>query len=1123
MNTKAARLSATLNLILLVLSSVWDAEGYAFNKERLADNPAQAASAVSSQPGLMHFPAISRTHVAFVYANDIWVASRTGGPAVRLTHAPGAKYRLAFSPDGRTIAFSANLESNPNIYTIPTDGGTPARITHLPFNVNLCQWTPRGELLFYTDSLSFNLLAMQLFTVRAGGGVPAKLPVPYGSEASLSADGEWLAYTPNWPQTNLRQARKRYVGGIAPDIWLFNLRTHAARKITDWQGTDNKPMWHGETVYYLSDAGAEHRLNIWAYDTRDGLRRQVTAFDDYDVNNPSINSGPGDRGEIVFQHGPDIRLLDLKTGRSRRVEISIPPGEATLKPREVDASKFITSSELSTGDGEVLLGARGDIWMLPVAGGAAARNLSRTSGAFERDPALSPDGRRVAYFSDATGEYELYVTRADGKGETRRLTALGPGFRYGPRWSPDSAKIGFTDHAGIIYIHTLADGETKRIDAAPWAQQTGLAWSHDSTWLAYTKLGENRLSSVWLYDTTSGERRQVGSGMFNESSPVFDRRGDYLFFISERNFTSPAFDSLNRTFTYTNTGALVAVPLREAVASPPATLTTEANGASSTGSSSNNETQTASLPNSGKQPEAKQKSLIINLEELARRAVVLPTQRGAVSNLDVTEDGSPVYVHTKPGGESSIRIFNLAAGKKEEQTVLEGESDFQLSTRGRKALVRKGGALYVIDAAPGQKLGEPIGVSGMTVPIDARAEWQQIFNDTWRLFRDFYYAPNMQGVDWPRVRRQYQLMLDRAVTREDVNYVIGEMIAELNTGHAWIANPGDVVRAPAGSSVAMLGADFAPENGAYRITELYEGAAWDAGARNPLRQAGVRKGDYLLAVDGAALDTNRDPLAALLKKANTAVTLTVGDRPVADASSRRVVVRPLPDDSNLRYRAWVERNRALVERRTGGQVGYIHLTDFGFNGLNELIRQFHGQVDKKALIIDPRWSQGGFLGDVFVRLLDQPDLNYYAERYSDHDWPVPSRSLRGPKCVLVNHLVISAGENFTYYFRKLGLGKVIGTRTWGGLVGLNGNPSLIDGGYVNVPNAAFFSGEGKWLIENRGVEPDIEVLDDPSLMAGGADPQLDAAIKLMLQEIERNPRRQPRRPAYPDRSRMSTP
>ena len=1047
----------------------------------------QAASRIS-EPGLVHFPVASRTHIAFVHANQIWIERRDSSEAAtQLTNVPGPKYRLAFSPDGQTLAFTANLDANPNIYTVPITGGEPKRITYLPFNVTLCQWTARDELLFYTDSLSFSFLAMQLFTVPASGGPIQKLAVPYGSEASLNSDGEWLAYTPYWPQTNLRQIRKRYLGGIAPDIWLFNRRTNVSKKITSWAGSDTRPIWHGNTIYYISDAGTEHRLNIWTYDTLSGQRRQVTFFTDYDINNPSMNVN-GD-GEIIFQLGADIWALNLSSAKSHKIEINLPITKDLR--RDVNAAKFVTSSELASNGENIFVAARGDVWSVPTRG-SAPKNLTHTSGIFERNPSVSPNSQWLAYFSDASGEYELYVQRSDGSERPRRLTSLGPGFRYLPTWSPDSQLIAFTDKKGGIFIQSASGGSVQRIDVDDWSQQANIAWSADSRMLSYTRTGENRRTSLWLYDLTTKVKHQVTSGKFNDFNPVFDKRGDYLFFVSNRNFTAPIFDSQNRSFAYSSTSMLMAVPLRENLISP---ITADASPRSATAA-----------------PE-----IPIDVEGFERRETILSTERGTISNLDATNSGNPIYAHTSRAGTNSIRLIDLASDKKDEKIVVDGEADFQLSADGKKALVRKPGELFVIDSIPQQKLTAGIKLEQMSTSVDLREEWHQIFDDIWRLYRDFFYAPNMHGVDWQRARERYQPLLARAVSREDLNYVISEMIAELNVSHAWIQNPGDVERRPTGT-VAMLGADFSLQNGAYRIQRLYEGASWDPGARNPLSQASVREGEYILAVNGVALDVNRDFLASIQNQAGKEIALTVSNQPVKDQTARQVRVKPLSDDANLRYRSWVEKNRMLVENQSKGEIGYVHVPDASFNGLNELIKQYGGQTNKRALIVDIRWSQGGFLGDTFAHLLDQPGLNYFAERDSTNNWPVTNPILTGPKCLLINHLVVSAGENFAYFFRRLGLGKLVGMRTWGGLVGLNGNPSLIDGGYVNVPNAGFFSAEGQWLIENHGIDPDLEVVDDPALMLNEEDPQLNAAIKLMLDEIKRVGLKPPTRPASPTRA-----
>ncbi|MGH9754213.1 MAG: S41 family peptidase [Blastocatellia bacterium] len=1058
----------------------------AFSVER--DDP----SGQQPPPSLKHSPAVSRMRIAFVHANDVWVAPRGGGAAVRLTDAPGMKFSPRFNPDGTRLAFSANLEGDLEIYTVPLAGGTPTRVTYLPSGEELCQWTRDDRLLFYTNSLSFNRLAMQLFTVTSGGGLPERLPLPYGADGAISDDGEWLAYTENWPNS-LINTWKRYRGGMAQDIQLFNLRTHSAKQITTWEGVDHEPMWRGQTLYYVSDAGPEHRHNIWVYDLKTERHRQITRFEEYDVRNPSIGPGQQEQGEIVFQYGADIWLLDLKTEKAGKIEIVIPDEQRRVAPGAsvaIDAAKFLTAIHASPGGGEVAVEARGDIWLIATGQG---KNLTRTSGVFERDPAWSPDGRWIAYFSDASGEYELYLARADGSGEARRHTRLGAGFRYRPLWSPDSRLIAFTDHANAIYIHDIAGGETKRVDADLWGQQPRPSWSPDSSWLAYAKTGDNLFASVWLYHVKTGMTHQVTSGMFNDAAPAFDQSGNYLFFISTRNYAAPTRNSFSRNFVYENEDTLLAVPLRKGLASPLEAKQTKDELASMT--------------------------LVIDLEGFEARAIRLPVQGWSLQALAVDYNGNPVYLSSRPGRGSELKTFDVGAQK--EKSLSEGVIDFSLSADGRKLAARQGSGVAIIRLDSAQATSEQLPLSRMKVEIDRRAEWRQIFNDAWRLYRDFFYDPGMHGVDWPAARERYARILDACVTREDVNYVIGEMAGELNVGHAYIVRLGDVETPPNAASVGLLGADFELMNGAYRITRIYDGATWDVNARGPLSQPGVsvKTGDYLLAVNGRPVDADKDIRAAFGGFADREVTLTLSNKPVIDAGARQSAVKLLASERALRYSVWVEENRAYVERKTGGRAGYLHIPDFGAEGLNALVRQFYGQREKPALIIDARWSQGGSLGDIFARLLDRSTFNYLGGRYSQ-DQAVPTPLHRGPKLLLVSGMTVSAGENFAYYFRKTGLGRIVGMRTWGGLIGLNGNPALIDGGYVNVPNAPFFEDDGTWMIEGHGVEPDVKAADDPALLAKREQPQLDAAIKLTLEELQRNPYRKPRRPVYPDRSRM---
>ncbi len=1114
---------------------------------------------VTPHGGMLRYPDIGVDNIVFVYGNDIWLVPREGGMATPVASPPGQEIFPRLSPDGETIAFMGNYDGDRDLYTVPVPGGVPTRVTYHPSNEQLCDWTPDGELLYSTNGLAGLSRQSQLFTVPPEGGLPAMLPVPYGAAGAISPDGQWLAYT---PYNRDFRTWKRYRGGMATDIWLFHLTDHTSKKITDWEGTDTRPMWHGKTVYYLSDGGPSHRLNIWAYDTETGERRQITDFEDFDVKWPSVGPGTG-QGEIVFQNGADIYVLDLASGESTTVEITIPGDRPSIRTRTVNAADNLFNWDISATGKRAVFGARGDIWTVPAKDGSP-RNLTRTSGVAERNPSWSPDGRWIAYFSDATGEYELYTTQSDGKGETRQLTEKGNAFKYAPTWSPDSKMIAYQDKTGSLFLHTLESGESRTIDRDPWGGLSPVSWSHDSGWIAYTRTGENRLPSIWLYDVENGANHQVTHGMFADTWPTFDRKGDYLFFASNRSFSSPVYEDVGTTFVYSDTDQLLFVPLRKDVKNPLLPESDEEswgdddddeeddgedeedNGENDDDSAGDDDDKKdkkgkkkgKSKNGKGKDDEEEKEPLVIDLDEFEARAQLIPVDRGSFFNLTVNKKGQLIYSRAPRRGsteEVAIKLFDFKKndkGEREEKTVMEGTGSYVMSADGEKLLVRKRGRTFlIVDArASGgggggmasmmnKKSDTTLSLAGMMVTIDPRDEWRQIFNDAWRVQRDFFYDPNMHGVDWVGVKKHYEQMLDDCVSREDVSFVIQEMISELNVGHAYYFG-GDVEEQPS-ISVGMLGVDFALDNGAYKMTAIYEGAPWDADARNPLRLNGVdvEAGDYLLAVNGVPVSTDRDPWAAFQGMAGRVVTVTVSEKPEIDDDARDVVVELLPSEFGLRYRAWVEANRAFVEEKTDGRVGYIYVPNTGVNGQNELFRQFFGQVDKEALIIDERWNGGGQIPTRFIELLNRPITNYWARR-DGNDWPWPPDSHQGPKCMLINGLAGSGGDAFPHYFRQAGLGKLIGTRTWGGLVGISGNPPLIDGGYTSAPTFAFYENDGTWGIEGHGVDPDIEVVDDPAKMVDGDDPQLDAAIELMLSEIRMNGYAPPKRPAYPDRSGM---
>lgn len=1102
-----------------------------------------SSEGIRPQAGMLRYPDVSATLIVFEYADELWTVPRTGGVASPLASPPGSELFPKFSPDGKTIAFVGNYDGNADIYTVPVAGGIPFRVTYHPGTEILTDWTPDGRLMFYTNGLSGSYRICEIYTVAPTGGLPTKLPVPYGTDSAISPDGRWLAYT---PVTTDFRTWKRYRGGWAPDIWLFDLKELKSKQITTWEGTDTLPMWHGERVYYLSDQGSNHKLNIWYYDTSNNERRQVTHFAEYDVKWPSIGPGPDGQGEIVFQCGPDLYLLDLATEEAHTVDLIIPGARPRLRPKPVDEGKYIQAWNISPTGKRAVVEARGDVWTLPAKNGIP-RDLTRTSGVAERDPAWSPDGQWIAYFSDATGEYELYIQESDGKGSPRQVTRNGQVFRYNPEWSPDSKRIAFSDKTGALYLVTVDSGDLKLVDTDPWDNAMTVNWSSDSQWLAYAKANEaNQFSSIWLYNLKNGEKHQVTRGMFNDSNPIFDRKGDYLYYVSNRSF-NPTYDDLGTSFVYNGTASLLAVPLRTDVKWPYHAKSDEeswkgekpkpdeqADSANDQDKSSeadeDDKSDEAPGADTGKDDEKKDeksgekkeiKPVAIELNGFEERGFALPVKNGAFGRLAVSARGALLYVRypvAQSDGTPSILQFDLSDEKKQEKIVAAGYSDFVLSANGKKILALRDGSVSILNAAPDAK-GDKVITDGMTVLINPREEWAQIFNDAWRIERDFFYAPNMHGVNWPAMRDRYAKMLDDCNSREDVGYVVSELISELNVGHAYYGG-GDIEQGPS-VSVGMLGARFTLENGAYRIAHIYEGAPWDTDSRGPLSEPGVdvKTGDYLLAVNHIPMDTSKDPWAAFQGLANKSVILTVSSKPSLDDSARDVIVTALPDDYEMRYRSWVESHRAYVEQKTGGQVGYIYVPDTGINGQNDLVRQFYGQIGKAGLIIDERWNSGGQIPNRFIELLNRPITNYWARR-DGKDWPWPPDGAQGPKVMLINGSSGSGGDAFPWYFRQAGLGKLIGMRTWGGLVGISGNPQPIDGAFLSAPTFGFYKKNGTWGIEGHGVDPDIEVVDDPAFMVNGGDPQLDAAIAEVLAEIKDHPYVPPKRPPYPDKSGM---
>ena len=1209
-----------------------------------------AAPAAQSDPvpaGMLRYPDVSSTHIVFSYANDLWLVSREGGVAMPLASPDGQERFPRFSPDGQSIAFVGNYEGNNDLYTISVQGGVANRVTHHPGTETLSDWMANGDLLFYRNGHAGLARQASIFTVDQAGGMP---------EASAGSLRNGVLGVGRRQVVGIHAAHARLPApgsatavDLATDIWLFNLEDNSAEKITDWEGTDTQPMWWNNALYYLSDQGEANRLNIWKYSPRAKKHEQMTFFKDNDIRWPAVGPGYANQGEIVFQLGSDLVLLNLKFNKLTTVEVIVPGDRPYLRPRTVDASDYIAGWDISPSGKRAVVEARGDIWTLPAENGVP-RNLTATNGVGERSPSWSPDGRWIAYFSDETGEYEICVKQSDGKGEVRQLTNGGGVFKLGQGWSPDSKHLMWLDCGGNLMLTTVETSETKQVDGSPFGFWIGsiqsASFSYDSSWITYSRSADdNAQTSIWLYNIESGERHQVTSGFFADGSPAFDRKGEYLYFTSARNF-QPSYSAIDSSFIYENSNVLLAVPLKadaerawapehdeeswdedgaedddsedgeeEATEEsddegdddsesmgqvaddgitgtwmgkltgdefPPEgidlTVEMKLEGGNLSGDmttpmgtakidsgsydaatgeikvqaiadegftidligkvSGNNMTGTGTIPalgaklafslerqsSGGSEGEEDGKSdkkdepvekVEIDLEGFEARAIQLPVSPGNFGNLAVNNKNQLIYA--RRGENGGIKMFDISDDSKSEKSVSAGFG-FSMNADGSKMILPRGGSAAIQNASAGAS-GKTVPTGGMMVRINPREEWKQVFTDAWRIFRDYFYDPNIHGVDWQGVHDHYAAMIDHCASREDVTFLIGEMIAEANVGHAYLRGNGD--GAPAGPrvNVGMLGVDWEVHEGAYRIATILRGAAWDSDAISPLGMPGVdvSEGDYVLAVNGLPLSTDEDPYAAFQGMASKEVVLTVSTKPSMDEEARDVIVKTMGSESTLRMRAWIEKNRKYVSDMTDGRVGYIYVPDTGLNGQNNLFRQFYGQSLKDALIIDERWNGGGQIPTRFIELLNRPATNYWATRgQQDIHWPPDSH--QGPKAMLINEDAGSGGDAFPHYFRQAGIGKLIGRRTWGGLVGISGNPSLIDGGQISVPTFAFYDTDGTWGIEGHGVDPDIEVMDHPALMVEGGDPQLDAGIKHILSELERNGYKKPSRPAYPDRS-----
>ncbi len=1097
--------------------------------------PASAGEAPAGEARLLRFPSIHREFVVFVYAGDVWRAPAAGGRAWRLTSHPGVELTPKISPDGRWVAYSAEYSGTRQVYVMPAEGGPPRQLTFyndagvMPPRGGFDYWIqgfhPDGRILVRMNRTPWGERSGRYFLVDPAGGLERPLPIPIGGSASYAPDGRSLAYT--YYDREFR-TWKRYQGGRNQDVWTFDLEAMRSRRLVDWPGSDNFPMWHGGTIYFTSDR--DHTMNLFAADVATGATRKLTAFDEYDVLWPSL--GPD---AIVFMNGGWLYRLDLATEAVEKIAITLGGDLPAAVPHWEDASDNVAAAGVAPGGERAVFEARGDLFTVPAKDGST-RNLTATSGVRESAPAWSPDGKRIAYWSDATGEMELYLHAQDGRDEPRQLTRGGGVWRYPAAWSPDGEKLAFGDSDHRLQILDVASGALEVVDADDQGDIDTYRWSPDSRWLAYEKSHpETRLPSLAVYSLADKKSALLGAGLTFDFDPVFSADGKYLFFLSNRDY-SLRFSDFEFNYVYDRATRVYAAALDPAAEPlfPPKSDEVEIDsgeedgaeedGAKTKGGKDSDDKDGKKAKGEGEEDEEEGEGepppTKVVAEGFVARTIALPgVEAGDYADL-VAVEGAVLYRKLPegggPGGGGRASLVRYDLEKREAKEVAAEVAEYVVAAKGKQVLYRSGQSWKLAPAEPGGE-AKALDLSGLRVKLDPRAEWAQMYDEVWRIGRDWFYDENMHGLDWPALGARYRALLPWVADRSDLDFLFSELVSELESGHAYVQRGEEarIERVEGG----LLGAEFeAHESGRYRIAKIFPGENWDDDYRSPLTEPGVEiaEGEFLLAIDGEELTAADNPYRLLEGKGDRQVELTVHAQPTLEGA-RRVTVHTITSEQNLRYLDWVTGRAERVAQLSGGRIGYIHLPDTAGDGNRALQKWFYSQSSKDGLIVDDRYNGGGFIPDRMIEMLSRTTLSYWARRGLE-PFTTPGFAHDGPKAMLINGYAASGGDALPYYFRQAGLGPLVGTRTWGGLIGLSGNPMLVDGGGVAFPTFRFFDPAGEWAVEGVGVPPDVEVWDLPEEIAAGNDPSLDKAVEILLEKLETFAGR-PETPEPPDHAR----
>lgn len=1039
---------------------------------------------IAQEQRLFRFPTISEESVIFSYAGDLYKVSVNGGVAQRLTADAGYEMFSKMSPDGKTLAFTAEYDGNTEVYSMAVTGGAPKRITYTatvpregvgyrmgPNNIVMA-WTPDGSSIVYRSRMhGISDFLGKLYKVSKNGGMPEELPFSAGGFCSFSPDGKQLAFN-----RVFREFRtwKYYQGGMADDIWIYDFNTKTTQNITSNKAQDIQPMWVGNKIFFLSDR--DRTMNLFEYDLASKQTVKVTQFTDYDIKFPSANNG-----RIVFEQAGYLWVYDTALKQLKKLDITVYSDNVYSRPTLKDASKNMNSYAVSPDGKRVIIGARGDIFSVPAKEGVT-KNLTGSSGAHDKSACWAPDGKKVAYLSDRTGEFEIFMQGTDASSLAEQITKNADTYKYDLLWSPDSKKILWDDKMNRIQFVDIETKAVTSIEKSGYGEISGYAWSPDSKWIVYMSPQANSFQRVKLYHIESKRTVDVTDQWYDAMAPVFSSDGKYLLFVSKREF-NPTYNDVEWNVSYNKMSRIYMVLLSEKTANPFALLD-----------------ETAPVAKEEAKQEGLAKTIQIDTAGLKNRILEIPVEASDYGNLSMI--GDKLYFNVYAEGKAAIKLFDLSSKK---VTDIHDNAYFEISADAKKMLLAQAGKLMVVDL-PVAKItpSDFIDLSGLKMMTDPKQEWKQIFDESWRQMRDYFYVDNMHGVDWKAMHDKYAVMLPYVNHRDDLNYLIGEMIGELNVGHAYV-NGGDLPKKDK-SDVGLLGAIINKhESGYFVIQKIVHGVSWNADLRSPLEETGlnIKQGMFILAINGQSLKQQENIYALLLNKAGKKVELTVNTT-ASEVNARKVLVEPIASEQALCYFNWVQDNLKKVEAASGGQIGYIHVPNMMTEGMNEFTKYFYPQLDKKAIIIDDRYNGGGNVSPIILERLQRDVTRANTSRNLQYPYPVPKQMFIGKTVMLVNQYSASDGDLFPYGYRKHNVGKIIGTRTWGGVIGIRGSLPFIDGGELRKPEFAPYSVEdGQWIIEGYGVEPDIMVDNDPAREYSGIDDQLNKAIELMQEEVKK--------------------